>query len=77
MEALGAEQGPEISIVDFEAGKVFKFRERLRYEIDFQVFNLFNGSAATTTSYLTGTTFGRVTGIVSPRVGRISMRLDF
>jgi hypothetical protein len=77
MDALGSEQGPEISLVDVEAGKVFKLGEKRRLQVDFQCFNLFNGSAATSTSYVTGTQYGRVTGIVSPRTGRISMRFQF
>jgi len=45
--------------------------------VNFQVFNLFNSSAATSISYLTGPTFLRTTGILSPRVGRIAMELQF
>jgi hypothetical protein len=77
MEALGAEQGPQISIVNAELGKVFKLGKERSLEFDYQSFNLFNTSASTTTSYLTGSTFGRVTGIVSPQVGRISARFQF
>ncbi|HEX4155505.1 MAG TPA: carboxypeptidase regulatory-like domain-containing protein [Acidobacteriaceae bacterium] len=77
MEQLGAEEGPEISIVDLEVGKIFKFKKERSLEVDYQSFNLFNGSAATSISYLTGSTYGRVTGIVSPQVGRFSARLRF
>ncbi len=46
-------------------------------QINFQVFNIFNTSSATSTSYLTGPTFLHPTGIISPRVARIGMQFSF
>jgi len=42
-----------------------------------QVFNIFNSSAATSTSYLTGPTYQQITGIISPRVARVGLRFTF
>jgi hypothetical protein len=41
-----------------------------RFQLDFQVFNLLNSSAVTSTNYQTGSQFGQVTDIVSGRVYR-------
>jgi len=77
MEEMGAEQGPVIAIGSIKIAKFFRFGADRRVEIAGQVFNLFNSHAATSINYLTGTTFGSVTGIVSPRVGRISAEIRF
>ena len=77
MEPYGTERGPMISITNIKIAKNFKFKERYRYQANFQIFNLFNTSGATSTSYLTGATFLHPTGIVSPRVARIGMEFSF
>ena len=77
MEPFGAERGPMISITNVKVAKNFTFKERWKYQINFQVFNMFNTSDATSTSYLTGATFLHPTGIVSPRVARIGMQFSF
>jgi len=77
MEPFGTERGPMISITNVKVAKNFTFKERWRYQINFQVFNIFNTSDATSTSYLTGATFLHPTGIVSPRVARIGMQFSF
>ena len=77
MEEYGAQRGPVVSITNFKLGKTFKVRERFNVEANAEVFNAFNSSAATSTSYLTGVTYQRVTSIVSPRIGRIGMSISF
>jgi hypothetical protein len=77
MEPFGGRQGPVITTTNLKLGKSFKLGERRRLEADWQVYNLFNTSAAITTSYLTGPTFGRVTSVVNPRIFRISGKFDF
>jgi hypothetical protein len=77
MEPFGNVRGPMISITNLKVAKNFKFRERVKTQFNFQVFNLFNTSGATSTSYLTGATYLHPTGIVSPRVGRIGMQISF
>jgi hypothetical protein len=77
MEPFGTERGPMISLTNVKVAKNVKLGERLRYQINFQVFNIFNTSGATSTSYLTGATFLHPTGIVSPRVARIGMQFSF
>jgi hypothetical protein len=79
MDAFGAHQGPEISVMNLQVGKAFKIgKDRVQtIDVNYESFNLFNGSAATSYSYLTGPTYGRVTGIVSPQIGRFAMRYSF
>jgi hypothetical protein len=77
MEPFGAHRGPVIGIANLKAAKNFKIRESMRAQLNFQVFNLFNSSSATTTSYLTGPTYLQTTGIVAPRVGRIGVEFSF
>ncbi len=77
MEQLGTQTGPAITLASIKIAKVFRLGGTRRLEINGQGFNLFNSSAATAVSYLSGVTFGRVTGIVNPRVGRVSMEFHF
>lgn len=77
MEPFGAERGPMISITNVKVAKNLKLREWLSYQINFEFYNVFNTSDATSTSYLTGATFLHPTGIVSPRVARIGMQFTF
>jgi hypothetical protein len=77
MEPFGSERGPMISIANVKVAKNFKLWESLKLQVNFQAFNVFNTSSATSTSYLTGATFLHPTGIVSPRVARIGMKLSF
>jgi hypothetical protein len=77
MEDLGAQKGPMISVANLKLSKVFKLGEARRLAVSFQSYNLFNTSASTSVDYLTGPTYGRVTGIVDPRVERISMEFKF
>jgi hypothetical protein len=77
MEPFGSERGPMISIANVKVAKNIKLWERLKLQVNCQAFNVFNTSSATSTSYLTGATFLHPTGIVSPRVARIGMKLSF
>ncbi len=77
MEPYGTERGPMISITNLKFAKNIKFKERYKTQFNFQVFNLFNTSGATSTSYLTGPTYLHPTGIVSPRVARVGMQFSF
>jgi hypothetical protein len=77
MEPFGAQRGPTIQIANMKFAKNFIYRERFRAQANFQVFNILNGSAATSTSYLTGPTYQHITGIVSPRVARVGLQFSF
>jgi Carboxypeptidase regulatory-like domain len=77
MEPFGTERGPMISIANLKFAKNVNWGERRKIQFNFQVFNIFNTSGATSTSYLTGATYLHPTGIVSPRVARIGMQVTF
>ena len=77
MEPFGAQRGPTIQIANMKFAKNIIYRERFKAQANFQVFNIFNSSAATSTSYLTGPTYQHITGIVSPRVARVGLQFSF
>jgi len=77
MEPFGSQQGPMISVANLEVGKEFGLGESRKLKVNFATYNLFNTSAATSTSYLTGPTYLRTTGIVSPRVARLGLEFRY
>jgi hypothetical protein len=76
MEPFGAQRGPLISTANLKIARQTRLVGKVRLEPSFQVFNLFNSGSATQISYLSST-LGRVTGIISPRVARVGLRLSF
>jgi len=77
MEPYGAQRGPAITVMNVRAGKRFGLGASRRFELSFEIFNLLNSSAATTTNYASGSSFGFTTGVVSPRVARIGSTFSF
>jgi hypothetical protein len=77
MEPFGVQRGPMIQLTNLKIAKTFVLREPFRMQASVQVFNIFNSSAATSTSYLTGPTYQQITGIISPRVARVGLRFTF
>lgn len=76
MEPFGSRQGPFVSVWSAKVAKGFELGRSWTVEPNFQMFNILNSSAATSTSYLTST-FNRVTGIVSPFVARVGVDIHF
>jgi Carboxypeptidase regulatory-like domain len=77
MEPFGAQRGPTVQLTNLKIAKTFVLKEPFRMQPDLEVFNFFNSDAATSTSYLTGPTYEHVTGILSPRVARIGLKISF
>ena len=74
----GQFRGPVINNLSAKVAKDFSIGERYHVEANFQVFNLLNSSAAVSTNFLTGaTTFGVITSLISPRVGRFGLKFSF
>jgi len=73
---FGQYQGPVVEVWSFKVNKAFHF-EKFTFTPDFQMFNLLNSNAATTTTYLVGSNFNQVTGVVSTRVFRIGGEFSF
>jgi hypothetical protein len=76
LSPFGQYQGPVVSNWNVKVTRLFRFRDNVRIEPAFQVFNILNGSAAVATSYAVPT-FGAVTSIVSPRVFRLGGSVSF
>jgi hypothetical protein len=73
---FGQYQGPFIEVWNAKGARTFTFRDRFNIEGHIEYFNMLNSNAAVSTSYLTST-FGAVTGIVSPRVLRLGAVFSF
>jgi outer membrane receptor protein involved in Fe transport len=62
-------------VTNLRAAKKFTVN-RYAFDLSFAVYNVINSSAATSISYLSGT-FGRITGILPPRVARLGLEFSF
>jgi hypothetical protein len=70
----GQFQGPTVPVWNFKVSRALHIKERYQVEPDFEMFNITNSSAATSTSYTLGATFGNPTGILAPRVFRLGVK---
>ncbi|HEX3986932.1 MAG TPA: carboxypeptidase regulatory-like domain-containing protein [Acidobacteriaceae bacterium] len=77
MQPFGAQRGPVVALTNLRAEKVTGLTDTVSLDVSAALYNVFNTSAATSTSYLTGPTYRQTTGIVSPRVGRVGLELHF
>ena len=77
MDPYGTEQGPTIAVLNLKANKRLSLGASRRLDASFEVFNAANSSAATTLTYLSGPSFGFVTGVVPPRVARFGVSFSF
>jgi hypothetical protein len=77
MGPYGEFRANAVQIINLRLNKTIDLPTSRRLSLDFQVFNLVNSSAVTSTSYLTGTQFGQVTDIVSGRVFRVGAGFTF
>jgi hypothetical protein len=76
MEPLGTERLPGVKLLNLRGSKQFTVQGR-RYSIDADLYNALNANDATTMSVASGPTYGRITAIVPPRVGRIGFSVHF
>lgn len=77
MQPFGEQRGPAIQVADLRLAKNFEIWKSASLQANGGVYNVFDTSAATSTSYLTGPTYQHITGIVSPRVGRVGLEFRF
>ena len=73
----GQFQGPIVPVWSLKVSRPIHIKERIMVEPDFQLFNITNSAAATSTSYTLGSTFGNATGILAPRIFRLGIRGEF
>jgi hypothetical protein len=48
-----------------------------RFSVDFEIFNMLNANASTSTNFASGPTFGYTTGVLPPRVARAGATYAF
>jgi hypothetical protein len=74
----GKERLPSVTSFDFRIGKEFAFQNRFRFNLDLDIFNLFNASTVLGRQYdLRVTTADNVLEIMNPRVLRLGARFSF
>jgi hypothetical protein len=77
LEPRGTRQGQAINVVNLRVSKSLALPRGGRIGIDADLFNLFNSSALTAASYVSGPTFGYVTDLLPPRIARFGVRYTF
>ena len=77
VEESGEKRLPSITTVDLRVGKEFAF-QRVRFNVDLDVFNAFNASTLLGRQYnLASTQADNVLEIMNPRVLRLGLRFNF
>jgi hypothetical protein len=77
LEPYGAEKGPALNVFNLRATKRFSAGGARRFEVDFDVFNVLNSSAATAATFVSGPSFGYFTSVLPPRVARVGVGFIF
>ena len=77
MEPLGSQALPSYKLLSFRASKAFNFASSQRATLQFDLYNALNASDATGVTFRSGPNYGRITGILPPRVARIGMTYAF
>ena len=74
MEPIGSVRLPGVKLLNLRASKQFVYGKQ-RVSVDADLYNALNANDATTMSVASGPTYGRITAIVPPMVGRIGLRI--
>ena len=77
MGPFGQFRGPVIEVLNMKVAKRFRLGESRTLEGNFQLYNILNSSSAVATTRLTGSTFGVVSSIESPRIAEIGATFSF
>jgi Carboxypeptidase regulatory-like domain len=72
----GDERLPDVAMVDFRVSRTFRFGDR-RITPMIELFNLGNADTITGYNVAVGTAYLRPTGILSPRILRFGLTMDF
>jgi hypothetical protein len=76
MEPIGSVRLPGVKLLNLRVSKQFVVGTQ-RISVDADLYNALNANDATTMSVASGPTYGRITAIVPPRVGRIGLSYHF
>lgn len=77
LEPFGAQRLAAQNILNLRASKGFDFGPGLRFDIDFDIFNVLNAATPTGANFQSGPTFGYVTGVIPARIARLGGRFRF
>src|SRR5206468_3166822 len=77
LEPYGNEKLSAQNILNFRASKGFALGGARRFDVDLDVFNLFNASTPTNANFQAGPSFGYVTGVIPARIARLGGRFRF
>jgi len=76
LEPFGAQTLPDLHAVNFRASKNFIFG-RYRLNVAADVYNLFNINTETNVTFVSGPTYGAISGITEPRIARFGATWSF
>jgi hypothetical protein len=77
MEPLGEQKLPTQNLLNLRAEKKQRLGKYGNVSVQFDVFNTLNTNAATAKTMRSGTTYGRITAIVPPRIARVGVTYSF
>jgi hypothetical protein len=77
LEPIGASRDPNQHVVNLKASRPIQLGGQRRLSLSFDVFNLFNVNTATTTRYVSSTTYGAISAILPPRIARVGLEFAF
>jgi len=75
-EPIGSVTLPGVKLLNLRVSKQFVYGKQ-RMSVDVDLYNALNANDATTMSVASGPTYGKITAIVPPRVGRIGLSYHF
>jgi hypothetical protein len=77
VEPFGTRRTPAMTSVNLRANKEFSLGGGRAFGVDVDAFNLFNAATPSDATWLSGPTFGYVTGVLPARVVRFGARFRF
>jgi hypothetical protein len=76
MEEFGAQSLPDLHTVNLRGGKQFRFG-KYRLDLDVDLYNAFNVSTITGSTFASGPSYGAITSIFTPRIVRLGTTFSF
>lgn len=80
VESWGAERNPPLNLLNIRTAKIISIGEKRSLTATLELFNALNASPGTTINYLSGTgtsTFGTVSAVLPPIIGRAGLQFKF
>lgn len=77
LEPLGARRLPQQKLLNFRLSKFIELGRGRKFTIDADLFNALNSNVALDAVPASGPSFGKITSIVPPRIGRLGVTFSF